>query len=344
MSTIIRGTSTDVTLVPASAAAQAVLLNNIGVHNLALLNGQLTASAASSALTIAIKTLAGSDPSSTDPVIVVFRNVTAGTGDYTTITITAATSLVVSSGSTLGVTSSTAFRLWVTGFNDGGTFRLGVVKCVDSNGSIFPLSNRIASSTAEGGAGAADSSLVIYTGTAVTSKAMSVLGFLEWSSSGLTAGTWTTTNLTTIQPFGYGIKLPGMLNQEVFYSATNTATTTSATYVSTGFSSSITPISAANMIDVSSFGPGYCTGAGASNGNWQMSRGTTANTNMIGSTVIMSNAAGVIAQSVVATTAIDFPNTTSSQSYAVQYSNNAGYTTAYGNALNCVIRLKEVVV
>ena len=43
--------------------------------------------------------------------------------------MTAATTLVVPSGARLGVPAATAFRLWVVGFNDAGTFRLGVMNC-----------------------------------------------------------------------------------------------------------------------------------------------------------------------------------------------------------------------
>jgi hypothetical protein len=72
----------------ANALAQAVGMQN----------GTLVATVGSSALTVAIKTLAGADPSASDPVVVFFRNVSAGTGDYASVTLTAATSVVISSG------------------------------------------------------------------------------------------------------------------------------------------------------------------------------------------------------------------------------------------------------
>jgi hypothetical protein len=153
-----------------------------------MINGTLTATVSANALTIAIKTKAGADPSAGDPVLVYFRNVTSATGDYTIVSITAATSFVVSSGSTLGTTSAIASRLWVVGFNDGGTFRLGAINLTTQ---VAIGDDVIASSTAEGGAGAADSAGVFYTGTAVTSKAMRVLGYVE--STQATAGTWATT-------------------------------------------------------------------------------------------------------------------------------------------------------
>jgi hypothetical protein len=70
------------------------------------------------------------DPSASDPVLVLIRNATLASGDYTMMTLTAATSLVVSSGSSLGTTNSAAFRLWLVGFNDAGTFRLGVINAL----------------------------------------------------------------------------------------------------------------------------------------------------------------------------------------------------------------------
>ena len=146
----------------------------------------ITATVAANALTIAIKGFDGNDPSAGNPVYIPFRSVTAGSGDVDVLVLTAATSVVVSSGSTLGATSAVASTLIVVGFNDGGTFRLGVI----NPASGIQIIDGIASSTAEGGAGAADSAGVFYTGTAVTSKAYTVLGFV--TSTQATAGTWAT--------------------------------------------------------------------------------------------------------------------------------------------------------
>ena len=159
-------------------------------------NLTIAASRAGSAETIALKTKAGSDPSASDPITIAFRNATVGTGDYTVLTITAATSLTISSGSTLGMTNSVPARLWLVGFNDGGTFRLGIVN------SLTLWDDQVYSSTAEGGAGGADSAGVIYTGTGVTSKACRVLGYLDYTLS--TVGTWDTAP-TKIQIFGPNI-------------------------------------------------------------------------------------------------------------------------------------------
>jgi len=170
-----------------------------------------------SALTIALKDRALANPSADSPVSASFRNVTPATGDSSVLNLAAAHSLVVSSGSTLGTRNGIPFRLWFVAFNDAGTWRLGVINCVTTvagagSGSdvtkIYPLSAwGIDSSTAEGGAGAADSAQTFYTGTAVSAKAYVVLGYATWETGLATAGTWSS-GPTRVQPFGPGVPLP----------------------------------------------------------------------------------------------------------------------------------------
>lgn len=195
----------------AAVAAGAVTAQTLGASALgmSMINGTLVASVAGSSLTVAIKNLAGNDPSAADPVYVLMRNAAAAAGDFTVMTLTAAVSLVISSGSSLGVAANnTAFKIWVVGFNDGGTFRLGVVNCLVGT-SIFPLSGLgIASSTAEGGAGAADAAWTFYTGAAVTAKAYATLAYMTWETGLASAGTWSA-GPTRMQLFGHGVPLPG---------------------------------------------------------------------------------------------------------------------------------------
>jgi hypothetical protein len=176
-----------------STLDHAGLRDNIGIAT----------SRSGNAETISLKTAAGNDPSAADPVRLSFQD---GAGGFTAIDVTAAASIVVSSGSTLGATSGTIFRLWLVGFNDAGTFRLGVIKCALTDGVYGLQDSVLESSTAEGGAGAADSSGVIYTGTGVTSKAMRVLGYLEYTLT--TAGTWDAAP-SLINIYSQGDRLPG---------------------------------------------------------------------------------------------------------------------------------------
>lgn len=182
-----RDTAAGAFMIDGSASVAAATTSAAGIVNLSQLTGPvnvgLAASVGSSALTISLKGVDGNDPSASNPVYVPFRNVTAATGTPTWLSVTAATSIVVSSGSTLGMTSGVAATLAIVAINDGGTFRLGVI-----NPLVRPLNDGIVSTTAEGGAGAADSAGVIYTGTAATSKAMTVLGYATITAA--TAGTW----------------------------------------------------------------------------------------------------------------------------------------------------------
>lgn len=230
----------------------------------------LAASVASNALTISLKGADGNDPSAGNVVTVPFRSATANSGDIDVLSVTAATSLVISSGSTMGFTSATAGRLWIVGFNDGGTFRLGAVNVL-SGTSIMALRDGIYSSTAEGGAGGADSAQVIYTSTAVTSKALTILGYMDWSAGLTTAGTWAIVP-TNIQLLGPGIAKPGEAVQVVridtgAYASGSTAVPqdNSIPQITEGdqyMSLSVTPKGAGNILDVTANGI-YASGVDA---------------------------------------------------------------------------------
>lgn len=159
-------------------------------------NGTLTATVASNALTIALKTKAGADASAGSPVKTGFRNATAATGTYSQVLVTGALSLVVSSGSTLGHRSATEHYIYVYLINNAGTAELACSSSLFDNGTIV-------STTAEGGAGAADSNRVMYSTTARTNVACRLIGRLK--SSQTTAGTWATAiSEISLLPFDLG--------------------------------------------------------------------------------------------------------------------------------------------
>jgi hypothetical protein len=173
-----------------------------------MVNGTITEAHVGNAVTFAIKTLAGNDPSASDPVFFIFRNVTAATGNYSVVQATAAMSIVISSGSTLGIPSGASNNVWIAVFNDGGTLRLGVINCRNGT-SVYALSAwGIASSTAEGGIGGADTAMTFYTGTAVSSKAYGVLGYASYQDGLAVAGAWDVSP-TRLQLYGIGVHLPG---------------------------------------------------------------------------------------------------------------------------------------
>lgn len=170
------GTNMNLLNPPGATGASLISLSNDNFYNLTL-----SATVGSNQLTLAIKDQAGADPSGS--TVVNFRSATATSGLSAQLTLSSATSLVITNGSTLGTTSGFATTLAVAVFNDAGTARVGVI-----NPTYLPFINGLASSTAEGGAGAADNAGVWYTGTAVTSKAYTIVGFVTITEA--TAGTW----------------------------------------------------------------------------------------------------------------------------------------------------------
>lgn len=302
-----------------------------------LVNHSLAVSASAGALTIALKDNAGADPSATSPVTGNFRSPTATTGSWVQRSVTAALSVVLASGSTYGVTSSTAFRLWVVLFDDGGTMRLGVRNCSSAT-QIYPLVEGIPTSSTQD-SGSANSAGVFYTsGAAVSSKSFLIVGYVEWSATGLTAGTWTTTNVNFVQSFGPGIKKPGEVIQEVPTSTTTQTDTTSTSFVSTNLSQAITPTSAANFIDADASGPLFSTNTVFAYS--QLHRAGTA----IG---VVSTAVNVGTNIVcgVRMFQLDKPNTTSSTTYDVRIKSSSGSTSSFpytNSVAGAAMVLKEI--
>jgi hypothetical protein len=149
--------------------------------SLEIANVSIACSVASNALTIALKTQAGSDPSVGSPVKIGFRSSTTATGTYNQRSVTAALSVVVSSGSTLGHTSGNEHLIYVYALDNAGTVELAVSQTLFSDYSVQ-------STTAEGGAGASDSNRVLYSSTARSSVPIRLLARLK--STQTTAGTW----------------------------------------------------------------------------------------------------------------------------------------------------------
>lgn len=144
-------------------------------------NAGFTTSVGSSALTISLKTEDAGDPASGDKVRVGFRSATATIGDYDVVEISSALSLTVSSGSTLGQLDATEDEIFVYLVNNAGTALLAV------SGKLFDEGS-LQSTTAEGGAGAADSATVLYASSAVSDKAIRLIGRI--TNTQTTAGTW----------------------------------------------------------------------------------------------------------------------------------------------------------
>jgi hypothetical protein len=216
-----------------------------------LSNCTLTASVASNNLTVALKDATGANPSASSPCVISFRNATAATGTYTSVTVTAATSFTANASSTFGTTNNTPFRLWVTAWNNAGTVVLGVSNHSTAAGT-FPLRDHmLPSSTACNACSTATAAGTFYTTAAQSALAIRILGYLEWGSGLATAGTWASAP-TIIQNFGPGIAKPGeILGCQGATSGTQSSTASSA-WSNSSLTVSMTPTSAVNLFTLSS--------------------------------------------------------------------------------------------
>ena len=158
------------------AAPSTTLDSSIDIENLAI-----ATSVGSSALTIALKTKAGSDATALDPVNVAMRDITLTSGTYNIRTVISALSLVISSGSTLGQVNGQPSTIFVYLIDNAGTLELA------ASHSLF-REDTLATTTAEGGAGAADSATVMYSATARTGVPFRLIGKIINTQT--TAGTW----------------------------------------------------------------------------------------------------------------------------------------------------------
>jgi hypothetical protein len=145
----------------------------------------ITASAAGNALTVTL-----------NPTTLDFRSATLTSGTVVSRLVSSAISVVVSSGSTLGTVSAVQSRIVVLALDNAGTVELAVVNIAGGNDLT---ETGLISTTAEGGAGAADSASTVYSTTARTNVAYRVVGYVE--STQATAGTWATAP-STIQGYG----------------------------------------------------------------------------------------------------------------------------------------------
>ena len=304
-----------------------------------IINGTIVESNSSNAVTYALKTLAGNDPSSSDPVLICFRNATLGTGNYVFRSVTAAMSLTISSGSTLGTSNNTACRIWIVLFDDGGTIRMGAINCL-SGTSIYPLGQvPRASSTAEGGAGGADSAQTFYTGTAVTNKAYVILGYATYESGLVTAGSWNVSP-DRIQLYGPGVPLPGNVIQNPNNSTTTNGSTTSGSFaaLTNGPTQAISLTSAANIVRVFTSGT-FGANSSATPCSFQLARGST----LIGNPYSYTLASATGQLYPVQFMAYDAPGTTSSTTYGVQGKSSGGGTINYPqNSTGAVFEVTEL--
>jgi hypothetical protein len=205
------------------------------------LNIKLAPSAAGGALTVTLQDANGNTPSTTNPVLIAFRDPTSATGDLQIAAITGALSFVIPSGATFGTANGISFRLWFIAFNNAGTVVLGAIVCVvgGANPTRIAALNESAVVTPTAVSSGSNTAGTFYATSAPAGVAFRVLGYMEFTLGA--AGTWAAPSLTQI--YGLGIKKPGDIIQSGFNN--NGAGTVSQ---------AITPTSAANLVKATSSG------------------------------------------------------------------------------------------
>lgn len=266
------------TITPSMFASAAVAL---GFN---MLNGTLVATStdANTSLTIAVKTLAGADPSASDPVFFLFRSATPGSAGYSIVEVTAALSTKIPSGSTLAFGASGIGKVWIAAVNNTGTASLAVMNCLIATAtatSIYPLAGwGIAPNVTGYGAGASTAQVLYGTSTIGSPVPYSVLGYFTYEAGTPlgSPGTWATTP-SRMELYRPGVALPGQLIQPAASItgavATDNTTMTLADTVPTNtqggqyLSLAITPSSSANLLEIEAQGswannnasPGHAT-------------------------------------------------------------------------------------
>jgi hypothetical protein len=164
-----------------AAGAQGPAGTGSGEQSYQLENLSFAASVSSNALTLALKQQDGTNPASDGVVKIGFRSATLTSGAFNQREVTAATSLTVSSGSTLGHASGVAHYAYFYAIDSGGTVKLGVSSTKLDEGVLH-------TSVAEGGSGGADSASALYSDAVYSNVPIRLLG--RFRSTQTTAGTW----------------------------------------------------------------------------------------------------------------------------------------------------------
>lgn len=131
-----------------------------------------------------------------NPTTLAFRSTTLTSGTPTLVSNAAQITTTISSGSTGGTISAVQSDILILAINNAGTMELAWTNIA---GGVNLDETTLINTTAEGGAGAADSAAVIYSTTARTGVAFRVVGIFR--STQTTAGTWAQTP-GLVQPIG----------------------------------------------------------------------------------------------------------------------------------------------
>lgn len=143
-------------------------------------NLTLAASVAANALTMSVKTKAGSDASGSDVVKIGFRSSTLASGVYNQRTVTSALSLTFPSGGHPGHTNGNAHDIFIYLIDNSGTVEMAASQTLYDDRQLVSTSAISGSS--------AGSSTALYSTTARSNVPVRLVG--KMTSTQTTAGTW----------------------------------------------------------------------------------------------------------------------------------------------------------
>lgn len=149
-----------------------------------------------------------------------FRSTTLSSGTIETVVVAAPINTVISSGSTGGAVNGAKTRFAALAMNVAG---VAEIAWCNASGGVDLDESKLITTVAEGGAGAADSSAVIYSTTARVGVPFRIVGY--WDETQAVAGTHSAA-LNAVQGAGGQIRVIGAnmvrLNTSNGYGSTNT--------------------------------------------------------------------------------------------------------------------------
>lgn len=149
------------------------------------------AAVAANDLTVSLKTAATSpaNPSTTDPTAIYFRNLTETTGQRIKVNYTAATTVVLPGGGSLGFSNSQSDQIHIWGVYDGTNKDIGISRTANHDENALHSTTTIGTGS--------DATDTIYTTTGRTNAAITLIGVIS-IQYGTAAWTNSPTNKTAL--------------------------------------------------------------------------------------------------------------------------------------------------
>jgi hypothetical protein len=212
-----------------------------------------TVAAGSKAIVLTLLGEDGNAPSATNKPSIKYRATTLTDTKPVTVDSTAATTLTIPNGATLGFTANETGRFYVFSANNAGVNAITVARTAD----IWPESNLVTTVAIDA---ASDLATAMYSTDQLTLKACRCIGYVE-ATTGATPGEWPDNAIKKCVIMHNGVKRTGDVVQTVITetaSSTNCATGTvytTAPQITQGtevMTADITPTSAINKLIIQS--------------------------------------------------------------------------------------------